>query len=432
MVAFSGDVPNADVQDGKFTDDYQFNEINMNPDLRGREMRVAFDTKDYRVMIVANKFQTGFDQPKLVAMYLDKKISGVEAVQTLSRLNRTYPGKDQTFVLDFVNEAAEIVEAFKTFYRDARVSDVQDPNIVYDIKQRLDGMLIYERAEVAAFGSAIVDKNVTHQKLYSLTQAATDRFNGRLQALNDAIDQWDTAWRIARDAVDEKAMAHSDSMRAEQTRLRDELMIFSESLSKFVRCYEYVAQLVEFGDPALEAFASFARLLRKRLKGIAPEQVDLGALTLTHYKATKGATLTGLSVSEKLPELYGITDNGLREARDREQRYLSELIEKLNDAFGSGISDKDKVAFAVHVSEKLRDNAQVMAQVKNAERADAMKADLPMAINSAIAGAMLTHQNLATRLLSHEGESARDLFLAVVYEMLKRDTGGDLLKAARK
>ncbi len=431
MVAFSGEVPNSDVQDEKFTDDYQFNEINMNPELRGREMRRAFDTQDYRVMIVANKFQTGFDQPKLVAMYLDKKISGVEAVQTLSRLNRTYPGKDQTFVLDFVNEAEEIVEAFKTFYRDARVSDVQDPNIVYDIKQRLDGMMIYERGEVAAFGNAIVDKNVTHQKLYSLTQAATDRFNGRLKALNDAIDQWDMAWRIARDETDEKAMAHADSMRAEQTRLRDELMIFSESLSKFVRCYEYVAQLVEFGDPALEAFASYARLLRKRLKGIAPEQVDLGALTLTHYKATKGGTLTGLTVSENLPELYGITDNGLREARDREQRYLSELIEKLNDAFGSGISDKDKVAFAVHVSEKLRDNAQVMAQVKNAERADALKADLPMAINSAIAGAMLTHQNLATRLLSHEGESARDLFLAVVYEMLKKDVGGDLLKAAR-
>lgn len=190
-------------------------------------------------------------------------------------------------------------------------------------------------------------------------------------------------------------------------------------------------QLVAFGDPALEAFASFARLLRTRLKGIAPEQVDLGALTLTHYKANKGGSLTGIEGGEA-PELDPITDNGLREARDREQKYLSELIEKLNDAFGNGISDKDKVAFAVHVSEKLRDNAQVMAQVKNAERADALKADLPMAINSAIAGAMLTHQDLATQLLSQEGESARDLFLAVVYEMLKKDVGGDLLKAARK
>lgn len=428
MVAFSGEVPNKDVQDGQFTESYQFNEANMNPGLKGREMRKAFDTRDYRVMIVANKFQTGFDQPKLVAMYVDKKISGVEAVQTLSRLNRTYPGKDKTFVLDFANKAGEIVEAFKTFYRDARVSDVQDPNIVYDIKQRLDGMLIYESSEVAAFGDAIVDKNATHQKLYALTQAATDRFNGKLKALNDAIDQWDEAWRIASDAGDEKAMAHADAQRSEQTQLRDALMIFSESLSKFVRCYEYVAQLVEFGDPGLEAFASYARLLRKRLKGITPEQVDLGDLTLTHYKASKGETLTGLGIGEQ-PELYGITDNGLREARDREKKYLSELIEKLNDAFGKDISDKDKVAFAVHVSEKLRDDTMVMAQVQNNSRDQAMKANLPAAAITAIVGAMNTHQSMATKLLSDE--VTRELFLGVVYEMLKKDMSGDLLAAAR-
>lgn len=432
MVAFSGEVDNKDVQESQFAENYQFNETNMNPDLRGREMRKAFDTQDYRVLIVANKFQTGFDQPKLVAMYLDKKISGVEAVQTLSRLNRTYPGKDKTFVLDFNNKAEEILAAFQTFYRDAQVSDVQDPNIVYDIKQRLDGMGIYETSEVVAFGDAIVDKHVTHQKLYSLTQAATDRFNGRLKALNHAIDQWDEAWRIANETGDKSGMAHADTHRSEQTKARDALMIFSESLTKFVRSYEYVAQLIEFNDPVLEAFASYARLLRKRLKGITPEQVDLGDLTLSHYKAKKVGTLTGISDDGETPELDPIVDNGLRDPRDREKKYLSELIEKLNEAFGKDISDKDKVAFAVHVTEKLRDNAQVMAQVKNATREDAMKADLPMAINAAIAGAMMTHQSLATKLLSHEGEVSRELFLAVVYEMLKKDMGGDLLDAARR
>lgn len=431
MVAFSGEVGNHEVQDSQFTEKYQFNESNMNSNLRGREMRKAFDTQDYQVMIVANKFQTGFDQPKLVAMYLDKKISGVEAVQTLSRLNRTFPGKDKTFVLDFNNKAEEIVSAFQMFYRDAQVSDVQDPNIVYDIKQRLDGMSIYETREVVAFGDAIVDKHVTHQKLYSLTQAATDRFNGKLKALNDAIDQWDAAWRIANEAQDKMGMAHADTMRSEQTKARDELMIFSESLTKFVRSYEYIAQLIEFSDPVLEAFASFARLLRKRLRGIAPEQVDLGDLILTHFKATKGGTLTGISGGEETPELDPITDNGLRDARDREKKYLSELIEKLNAALGKDISDKDQVALAVHVSEKLRDNAQVMAQVKNAAREDALKADLPMAINAAIAGAMMTHQALATKLLSHDGEASRELFLSVVYEMLKKDMGGDLFEAFR-
>ncbi|MFM0166891.1 type I restriction endonuclease [Paraburkholderia sediminicola] len=178
MVAFSGDVQNLDKQTGVLIDntvdaDHQFNEINMNPDLRGREMRKAFDTPEFQVMIVANKFQTGFDQPKLVAMYVDKKISNVEAVQTLSRLNRTYPGKDKTYVIDFVNEPEEILAAFKTYYRDAQVSDVQDFNVVYDLKQKLDAMYLYEPKEVENFADAIVDKNVTHEKLFVLTQPAT-------------------------------------------------------------------------------------------------------------------------------------------------------------------------------------------------------------------------------------------------------------------
>ena len=171
MVAFSGDVPNADTEEAGFPEQHAFNEGNLNPGLNGRDLRKAFDTRDYPVMIVANKFQTGFDQPKLVAMYLDKKVSGVEAVQTLSRLNRTCAGKDKTYVIDFANDAKEILAAFKTFYRDAQVSDVQDPNIVYDLKHKLDATLLYETTEVRAFAEAVVDPGVTHQKLFGLTQA---------------------------------------------------------------------------------------------------------------------------------------------------------------------------------------------------------------------------------------------------------------------
>jgi type I restriction enzyme R subunit len=429
MVAFSGEVPNKDVADSLHPDSQSFNETNLNPELKGRDMRRAFDSKDYRVMIVANKFQTGFDQPKLVAMYLDKKVSGVEAVQTLSRLNRTYPGKDKTFVIDFANEPAEIEKAFRTFYRDAQVSDVQDPSIVYDIKQKLDATLLYETAEVQAFAAAIVDSNVTHQKLFSLTQAPTDRFNSRLKGLTDAIDAWEQAWRNAHGKGDEKGMAAADAQRAELSKERDELMIFSEGLNKFVRTYEYVAQLVDFGDPILEGFASFARLLRKRLKGITAEQVDLADLTLTHYKVRAGEGLSGISIAAEPQALYPVTDNGLRDARDREKAYLSEMIERLNDAFGKEISDQDQVALAVHVSEKLRDNAVVMAQVQNNDKAQAMKANLPAAAVQAIVEAMNTHSTLATKLLSDE--VTRGVFLDVVYELLKRESGAGLFDAAR-
>jgi len=429
MVAFSGEVPNTDVEEPSLPKDHSFSETNLNPGLNGRDMRKVFDTPDYRVMIVANKYQTGFDQPKLVAMYVDKKISGVEAVQTLSRLNRTFPGKDKTFVIDFANKAEEILASFKTFYRDAQVADIQDPNIVYDIKQRLDGMFIYEQAEVEAFGDAIVDPKVTHQKLFSLTQAPTDRFNGKLKTLNDAIDQWEKAWEKAHDEGNEKDMDYADVQRSEYCKARDELMIFSESLTKFVRSYEYIAQLIDFGDASLEAFASYARLLRKRLKGITAEQVDLGDLKLSHYKIKKGGNLSGVGVQAETPGLYGMTDNGLRDARDREKKYLTELIEKLNNAFGKDITDTDQVAFAVHVSEKLRADSVVMAQVQNNTMEQAMKADLPSKAISAIAAAMSSHTSMATKLLSDE--STRDVFLTVVYELLKKDAGGDLFGSTR-
>ena len=428
IVAFSGDVPNKEVQDSSYPADHAYNESNMNPGLTGRDIRKVFDQAEYKVLIVANKFQTGFDQPKLLAMYVDKKISGVEAVQTLSRLNRIFPGKDKTYIIDFVNDPEEILAAFQTFHRDVKMADIQQFDIVYDIKQRLDGMMIYDQAEVAAFGNAIVDRTITHQKLYALTQPATDRYNNKMKALNDAIAQWEKAWEKAKDANDSKQMDNADRQRSELTKERDELMIFSESLGKFVRSYEYIAQLIDFADPELEAFASYARLLRKRLKGLPPEQVDLAGLQLTHYKIVYSG---GLAIKENDAEgLYGIADNGMREPRDRARKFLSELVDQLNAALGKEIGDTDKVAFAVHVSEKLRHDAVVMAQIKNNSREQAMKANLPTAAIQAIVDAMKTHQSLATTLLSDEHK--RTMFVNVVYELLAQDKAAELMGAVRE
>uniref|UniRef100_UPI003AF857D6 type I restriction endonuclease subunit R n=1 Tax=Thiolapillus sp. TaxID=2017437 RepID=UPI003AF857D6 len=273
LVAFSGQILGKEINDelNRYPEDEAFTEENMNPGARGRDLRKVFDTPEYQVMLVANKYQTGFDQPKLVAMYLDKKVSGVEAVQTLSRLNRTYPGKDKTFVIDFANDPEQIVAAFHTYYKNARIADIQDPNVVYDMKARLDDMGIYDAEEVRQFGVAITDPHVTHQQLYQLTQAATDRFNGRMKMLNDAIEVCEREYLMARERGDEAVAEKAEARRSEHTRARDELLVFSQGLGKFVRTYEYVAQLVEFGDPQIEAFAAFSRLLRKRLKGMTPE-----------------------------------------------------------------------------------------------------------------------------------------------------------------
>ena len=428
LVAFSGQILGKEINDelDHYPDDEAFTEENMNPGARGRDLRKVFDTPEYQVMLVANKFQTGFDQPKLVAMYLDKKVSGVEAVQTLSRLNRTYPGKDKTFVIDFANDPEQIVAAFHTYYKNARIADIQNPNVVYDMKARLDDMGIYDAEEVRQFGIAITDPHVTHQQLYQLTQAATDRFNGHMKMLNDAIEVCEREYLMAREKGDEAGAEKAEARRSEHTRAREELLVFGQGLGKFVRTYEYVAQLVEFGDPQIEAFAAFSRLLRKRLKGMTPEQVDLSGLVLSHYRLTPQQTKW--EVREEGGPLKPISGD-LREGRDRERTYLRDLIERLNDAFGKEITDKDKVAFAVHISEKLRGNETVMAQVRNNPREQAMRADLPGAATKAIVEAISSHSALSKRLLSDE--TTRDIFLSVIYEMLKKDVAGDLLSEVR-
>ncbi len=143
---------------------------------KSNDIRETFDTDEFQVLLVANKFQTGFDQPKLVAMYVDKKLSGVTAVQTLSRLNRTYIGKNETFILDFVNSGEEILKAFRTYYKKAELSDVSDPNLIHDLQAKLDDSLIYLPSEVDAFAEAYFDSRGTQQALQAHIAPAVDRF----------------------------------------------------------------------------------------------------------------------------------------------------------------------------------------------------------------------------------------------------------------
>ncbi|MGL5290692.1 MAG: type I restriction endonuclease subunit R, partial [Vibrionaceae bacterium] len=190
MVAFSGEVNDPDIPDHPFT------ENNMNSNLCGRDMRKAFDTTDFQIMLVANKFQTGFDQPKLVAMYVDKSLKGVECIQTLSRLNRTYKGKDKTFVLDFVNDPKDILAEFKVYFQTAELSDVSDPYIVFKLMEKLNSIGIYRWCEVEAFVETYNNKQANQAKLANLCKPAVDRFSVRykeatlvLQSAQDSLSK---------------------------------------------------------------------------------------------------------------------------------------------------------------------------------------------------------------------------------------------------
>src|ERR1039457_4776730 len=209
-------------------------------------------------MIVANKFQTGFDQPMLVAMYVDKRLAGVTAVQSLSRLNRIYPpDKDTTFVLDFIKQEDEILKAFRLYYRKAELSGVTDPNLVHDLHDKLDAEGIYTAEEVDAFVQAALLKKQNQAELLTKITPAVERFRVRL-----------------RDAA-----SHGD------VKAKDRLELFRRNLTAFVRAYDFLSQIVDYGtDTSLEKRGIFFRHLAPLLDiPDAGEPIDLSRVTLTHY-----------------------------------------------------------------------------------------------------------------------------------------------------
>lgn len=420
LVAFSGKVAGKDVDPAWAGE--EFTEANLNLDKAGNpvgaDLRTVFKQGQFRLMIVANKFQTGFDQPKLVAMYLDKKISGVDAVQTLSRLNRTYRGKDRTYVIDFANEPEEILKAFRTWYQAAELQDVQDPNIVYDIKETLDASHIYTVDEVRRLGEEIARTEPRRKLLNSIVEPAADRFNKRLKDLNESVKRWEDEYAHCHQAGNEAGKQKADAQRSELTIQRDQLMKFKEALTKFVRQYEYLAQITPFADPELEAFSSYAKLLYKRLEGIQIDAVDLGGLKMTHYAIKAHGGLSGVNEDPASYPLTPTTEAGTAEGRDREREFLPELIRKLNDLFGKDVGDEDQLAFAQQVSSHLRKNDGLMAQVQNNDRAQAMRGDLPKKTTDAVVDALAADQNMAGRLLSDR--DTMTAFVGVIYDLLKQ------------
>src|SRR5665213_1860504 len=171
MVAFSGEINDPQSGPDPFTETSKI----LNPNLRGREMREAFNTDEYQVLLVANKFQTGFDQPLLCGMYVDKRLAGITAVQTLSRLNRAHDGKDTTYVIDFVNDPAEILTAFKTYYETAELSSVTDPHLVFDLRTKLDAAGFYDEFEVNRVVEVELNPNAKQSELAAALEPVVSR-----------------------------------------------------------------------------------------------------------------------------------------------------------------------------------------------------------------------------------------------------------------
>lgn len=441
LVAFSGSLTGKEVVHASdellvndvFTahDDEQFTEASMNPRQYGSDLRRVFDRPEYRVMIVANKFQTGFDQPKLCAMYLDKKITNpVEIVQTLSRLNRIAPGKDTTFVVDFVNEPQAILDAFAKYDAGAKIEDIQDPNVIYDLQSDLEKALIYTEEEVKAYTAVrfksaqayAAGEQFQHKALYAATSAPTVRFNSKLAAERAAIEKAEAAYEVAKQQGNEIGMKAADAIRATHAEQLKALMDFKSGLTRFGSLYTYIAQTIDLGDPSLEAFASFARLMAKRLDGVPPDQVDVSALVLTGFDIKPKDLPTD---EEDEPEIVlkpvGPGGGGLAPM----PVYLRQVIERLNSIFGEASPLADKVAFVNHIADIVREDPNTTAQVANNPRDVAMNGNIIGAVQAGVVRAMTSHTNLAEHVMKHDQQAMSPL-VNLVYELLKAGKNIDL------
>ena len=405
-------------------EDEEFTEANMNLDVAGQDLRIAFDRPEYQLMLVADKFQTGFDQPKLVAMYVDKKVANdVEIVQTYSRLNRMAPGKDEVFIIDFVNDPANVRRAFALYDQGALIEEVQDPDVVYEIKKDLDDQGLYEASDLEKFKEARFKtiRDITHAQepqhkaLYAATEQPTRLFNQRRKMLREAIETWESAYTKALNQGDKAGMKSADHHRKEHAEQLKSLSAFKSGLGRFCRTYAYVAQLIDFGDPELENFAAFAKLLQKRLSGEPLENVDLVGLVLTGFEI-KGKT-EPQAPDEKTPILKPVGPGGGGGGDD--PKFLQEVIAKLNALFGDVAPLKDQATFVNHITSIARENDVVMAQVENSQSRElALKGNLPGAVQQGVVRALTSHQKLATLLLKSDKQALAGL-TDVIYDLLR-------------
>ncbi|CAN5390259.1 hypothetical protein BH09ACT6_BH09ACT6_17050 [soil metagenome] len=330
-VAFSGEIIDKDADP-----DLVLTETSLNAGLKGRKLPEAFASLDYQVMIVANKFQTGFDQPLLVAMYVDKLLSGVTAVQTLSRLNRTATGKDQTFVLDFVNDPAEILAAFQTYFRAARLAEVSDANLIHSLQNKLDQALIYEESEVEGAAKAWVYGEG-----------------------NNALSKWTTP------AKQRFSVQYADAKKAGDGARLEELDLFRSDVNAFIRAYDFLSQIVNYHDTGLEKRSIYYRLLAPLISDENRDRpVDLTGVQLTHY-SLKPEEIEDLELNGDGDPLKPLTEAGTDAAKDPEYVRLREIIEKMNTLFeGDGLTDNDMVGFTDYVGGKFGESDLLRHQAR--------------------------------------------------------------------
>ena len=315
LVAFSGTV-----EDGGIS--YTESGMNGIPEVQTAK---TFEGFDYRLLIVANKFQTGFDQPLLQTMYVDKKLGGANAVQALSRLNRTHPDKTSTMVMDFANEAADIQAAFQPYYETTILSERTDPNLPYEIQTRLRAFPVFTDEDVDAFARVFFSAEATQDQLYAALGPAIDRFS---------------------------------------TLPEDEQQDFRGQLTDYVRLYSFLAQVLTFLDADLEKLYVFARHLRRLLtvdREELPREIQQN-IDMESYRIQE--TSNGkVALERRGDKLEPIGTKDHRQITQEELEALSRIIADLNERFGIELGPEHRITLG-QMMDRLDEDAALDAAAK--------------------------------------------------------------------
>ncbi len=391
LVAFSGTVKDPDTG-------VEYTEPGMNPDcvsgkpISEKQLPERFASPDYQVLLVANKYQTGFDQPYLCAMYVDKRLDGVQAVQTLSRLNRKIPGKENPFVLDFVNEADNIYKAFKPYYDATSLQEGSDPQQLEKIKHELDAAQVYFWSEVEAF-ARVFYKPVARQSAHDHAgmqlhlQPAVDRF----KAIGDDVKRSD----------------------------------FREKLNGYVNIYSFMSQIIPYGDSALEMLYSFGRFLLPHLiLDRDTERVKLGDEVGLQYYRLQRIYSGEITLKEGEPEgVKSPTDVGTGKGKDVRVP-LSEIIQVLNERFGTNFTEADRFFF-----EQIREKAvtsDTVIKLRRANPFDKFQLGLRQLIEDLMVQRMADNDKIVTRYMDDKefGSAAFAVLSKAIYESIPSNEEG--------
>jgi len=329
LVAFSGTVVDPDISNTEYT------EVGMNKGIKEKELPEKFGTDDYQVLLVAEKYQTGFDQPLLHTMYVDKRLAGIQAVQTLSRLNRTHPGKENTFVLDFVNDTQEILDAFQPYYEETVIGEQAKAQQLYELQAKMDAEQVYYKGEVEEFSKVFYkprerQTSTDHATMNGCIDPAVNRFKKLDEETQEEFRGWLTAYR---------------------------------------NLYAFLSQVIPFQDSDLEKLYSYIRFLLTKLpkRDLGPVYHFDDEIALKYYRLQKISEGSITMQPGEVTPVYGPTEVGTGVSHGQ-QIELSQLIDILNERFGMNFKPGDQLFF-----DSIREDAMADSGLRQAALVNTME-----------------------------------------------------------